>query len=100
MQISSVCDFFSAALPWIAMGLMLAIFFAKDGNNSRDNLGNIGMSFGMAIGIAVAPLFKAGMGICMSAGMLLGLIIGSMIKVETKEETEDEQQKTIQERKE
>lgn len=81
-------DFLLAALPWLAIGLCLAIFFARNANNEKtdkrenknvDNFGSEGMSVGMCIGVALGTLFKGGVGVGISAGMLLGLSIGSAI---------------------
>lgn len=75
-------DFILAALPWLAIGLCLAIFFARNAKNDKktaDNYGSEGMSIGMCIGVALGTLFDGGVGIGISAGMLLGLCIGSGI---------------------
>lgn len=78
-------DFIFAALPWMAIGLCLAIFFARNGKKDKDvkktaeNYGSEGMSVGMCIGVALGNLFEGGVGIGISIGMLLGLCIGSAI---------------------
>lgn len=55
---NDVKDFFTAALPWICMGLLLAIFFAKSsrkkkGKESKENYGTEGMALGMCFGTAI-----------------------------------------------
>lgn len=32
-----IFEFFSAAMPWIAMGLLLAIFFIRETRRKKDN---------------------------------------------------------------
>lgn len=46
-------DFMSAALPWIAMGLLLAIFFARTANGTKkeEDHGSEGMALGMCFGV-------------------------------------------------
>lgn len=83
-------DFLSAALPWLCMGLLLAIFFAKsaqkknDEKESRakkkDNYSLEGMCFGICLGVALGASIGNNTGIGLSFGMLLGLVIGSCIE--------------------
>ena len=60
----AVLDFFQAALPWICMGLLLAIFFAqsarkkkKKENKKNENYSTEGMALGMCFGIAIGTAF-------------------------------------------
>jgi len=80
-------EFASAALPWVATGLVLAIFFASKAANKNkksedkniDNYGLLGMCLGLSIGCALGN--GAGhLGIGMTTGMLLGFAVGSLIK--------------------
>ena len=78
-------DFLSAALPWICMGLLLAIFFAKSartkkGNKKNENYSTEGMALGMCFGVAVGTSFGSNTGVGLSLGMLAGLVIGSCIE--------------------
>lgn len=76
-------DFIFAALPWVAIGLCLAIFFAKNArksNKETENYGTEGMSIGMCFGVAIGTSFDGGVGIGISLGMLFGLAIGSCIE--------------------
>ena len=92
-------DFITAALPWLCMGLLLAVFFAKSakrkdsGNENqsektdtekKENYGLEGMCFGMCFGVALGTSIGNNTGIGMSLGMLAGLVIGTFI--EKKEE--------------
>lgn len=88
-----VLDFLRAAMPWVAMGLLLAVFAArsakkKTDEDQTDNYGTEGMCLGMCFGTAIGTSLgnHTGIGICL--GMLLGLAIGSGIKKEDSEGTE------------
>ena len=81
----TVLDFIMAALPWLAMGLMVAIF--ADRENSRknnpekeDNYGSEGMALGMCFGTAIASVMKQDIGPGISIGMLMGLAAGTSMK--------------------
>ena len=83
---NGVMDFFSAALPWIVMGVALAIFFAREGKRKKcredhqkkkDDYGSEGMALGMCFGAAIATAMHWDIGLGLSLGMLLGLTIGS-----------------------
>lgn len=81
----NVMDFLSAALPWICIGLLLAIFFAqsarkKKGNKAKENYATEGMALGMCFGTAIGTSIGNNTGIGLSLGMLLGLAIGSSIE--------------------
>ena len=81
-------DFISAALPWICIGLLLAVFFArsakrKKDDNKAENFGPEGMCLGMSLGTAIgSSLGSVGIGITL--GMLAGLVIGSCIEKKEK----------------
>ena len=88
-----VMDFLSVALPWISIGLLLAIFFAqsarkKKANKKNENYGTEGMALGMCFGVAISTALGNNTGIGLTAGMLLGLAIGSGI--EKKKNNDDE----------
>lgn len=89
----NVLDFLRAAMPWVAMGLLLAVFAArsakkKTDEDQTDNYGTEGICLGMCFGTAIGTSLgnHTGIGICL--GMLLGLAIGSGIKKEDSEGTE------------
>lgn len=80
----SVYDFLKAAMPWIVIGLTLAVFLAKhkDGKTKEEKGGSYeteGMSIGMCLGVALGTAFGGNIGIGISLGMLMGLTIGSCI---------------------
>ena len=86
-----VIDFLSAALPWICIGLLLAIFFAKNSRKKKDdktkeNYSTEGMALGMCFGVAIGTAFGNNTGIGLSLGMLAGLVIGSCIEKKNDEE--------------
>ncbi len=74
--------FMGAASPWIAMGLLLAVFFArsagrgKDGEKREDCVSG-GMAIGMCLGVALSTALRVNVGLGMMAGMVLGLLAGS-----------------------
>ena len=75
-------DFMSAALPWIALGLLLAIFFARAANGTKkeEDHGSEGMALGMCFGVALSTALHINVGLGMMAGMVLGLLVGSGIE--------------------
>ena len=88
-----ILDFLSAALPWISIGLLLAIFFAKSarkksGNKKNEDYGTEGMALGMCFGTAIATSLGNNTGIGLTLGMLAGLVIGSCIE---KKKNDDEE---------
>ena len=79
----NILVFLSAALPWICMGLLLAIFFAQSArknNKKAGNYGTEGMALGMCFGVAIGTAFGNNTGIGLTLGMLAGLVIGSCIE--------------------
>lgn len=76
-------DFFRAALPWIAIGLLLVIFLARGASakKSKEKPADYGTE-GMCLGTALFD--NSGLGI--SLGMLIGLAIGSGIRKKSDEE--------------
>ena len=88
----NVMDFMSAALPWICMGLLLAIFFArssrkKKDKEQKDNYATEGMALGMCFGTAIGTSLGINTGLGLSLGMLIGLAVGSSIE---KKKNDDE----------
>ena len=89
----NVLDFLSAALPWICIGLLLAIFSARSARKKKEdkrkeNYGTEGMALGMCFGSAIGTAFGNNTGIGLTLGMLAGLAIGSCIE---KKKTDDEE---------
>ena len=86
-MMEAVIDFLRAALPWIAVGLLLAVFFAKNAGKEKkeetpDNYGTTGMCLGMCFGTAIGTALGNHIGLGISLGMLIGLVVGSGIKKE------------------
>lgn len=87
----NVFEFVHAALPWIAIGLLLAVFAARNvagksqKDDKSDNYGTEGMCLGMCIGTAIGTSLGNNTGIGISLGMLIGLAIGTTIKKEDHE---------------
>ena len=83
----AVFDFLCAALPLVAIGLFLAVVFARHtGKKQRttqaaDHAAE-GMCIGMCIGTAVGAAFLDNVGLGISLGMLLGLAVGTGIEKE------------------
>lgn len=85
-----IFEFFSVAMPWIAMGLLLAIFFIRETRRKKDNDRNEdyaseGMSIGLCFGTAMSTALHVNIVLGMMAGMVLGYIIGSK-KEKTRED--------------
>ena len=94
-MMEDIFDFLRAALPWIAIGLLLAVFFARKGKKKRgktqeDDYGLLGMCLGMSFGSAIGISLGNHSGIGISLGMLTGLVIGSCIKKEEPNDNEEE----------
>ena len=80
--------FAKAALPWVAVGLLIAVFCARAAGKKKreetkeekpDNYGTEGMCLGMCFGTALGTALGNNTGVGLSLGMLLGLAIGSCI---------------------
>ena len=87
--------FLRAVLPWIAVGLALAVLFAKSAGKKRKrektgDYGAEGMCLGMCLGTAIATSLGNNTGIGISLGMLIGLAIGTCIKKEGQDDDEKE----------
>ena len=72
----NIFDFIQAALPWIAMGLFLAIFSVrsaakkKKDDNQSDNYGTEGMCLGMCLGTAIGTSLENNTGLGISLGCI------------------------------
>lgn len=67
-------DFLQAALPWITMGLLLAVLFAKGARKKQKeeqtgDCGTEGMCLGMCFGTAIGTSLGNNTGIGISLGM-------------------------------
>ena len=90
-MMEGVFDFLRAALPWIAVGLLLAVLFARGARKKEhtDNYGTEGMCLGMCLGSAIGTSLGNNTGIGISLGMLIGLAMGTCIKKEDRGEDND-----------
>lgn len=91
----NVFDFLRAALPWIAVGLLLAVLIARGTSKKKKeeqtgDYGTEGMCMGMCFGTAIGTSLGNNTGIGISLGMLIGLAIGTCITKETRGEDNDE----------
>ena len=91
----NVLSFLRAALPWIAVGLLLAVLFARGARKQKKDeqtgdYGTEGMCLGMCLGTAIGTSFGNNTGIGISLGMLIGLAIGTCIKKGNHGEDNDE----------
>ena len=82
---NSFFEFMRAALPWIAMGLLLAVLLARGARRKKDtekkeDYGSEGMALGMCFGVAIASALQFDIGLGVTVGMLLGLAVGSSIE--------------------
>ena len=87
--------FVHAALPWVVIGLLLAVFFARAAHRKKEketygDYGTEGMCLGMCLGSAIGSSGAVNIGIGLPLGMLIGLAIGTCIKKETRGEDNDE----------
>lgn len=76
-------DFMLAALPWVCMGLSVALcaahFFGQQAEDREQNY----MIEGMLVGMVLSLIFGAEY---LAYGMLLGVLVGMYIKKEAREE--------------
>ena len=68
-------DFIFAALPFIIIGICLAIIFAN-GKKYKQTFCSEGMAIGMCLGVAIASALHINLGLGISIGMLIGEAIG------------------------
>ena len=88
--------FLRAALPWIAMGLLLAVFAVRSAGRKHreeraEDYGSEGMCLGMCFGTAIGTSLGNNTGLGMCLGMLLGLAVGSSIYKEKRHGDDREQ---------
>lgn len=79
-----MADFIFNALPYVVIGICLAIIFANRHRMKEKNQMPIGMCFGMSIGLAVGSSIGH-IGLGMSVGMMIGLTVGMFIKTGNKD---------------
>ena len=89
--------FAKAALPWVAVGLLLAVFCARGAGKKKsgkeektENYGTEGMCLGMCFGTAIGTALGNNTGLGISLGMLIGLAIGSAIEKKEQDDSDDQ----------
>ncbi len=82
-------DFIVAALPFVVMGICLAIFFANRKKIKEKTFMPFGMCIGLAIGISIGTA-EGHTGLGATTGMLVGMVIGLLVK-DNGEESEDKE---------
>lgn len=77
-------DFLMAALPFLIIGICLALIFAnrrklqKTDDEASDHNLSFGMCIGMCFGLSLAAAAHFDVGIGMSLGMLIGLTVSML----------------------
>lgn len=74
-------DFIWAALPFIIVGLCLAVIFTN-GDHKQNNYLTEGMCIGMCLGLSLSCALSLNMGLSLSLGMLIGETVGLLIQKE------------------
>ena len=80
MEMGVLNDFLQAAIPWMAMGFVVALTLAtseaqKKKDAGIDHYGSLGMCLGVCAGAAVGSMFGL-TAVGMPIGMLFGLALG------------------------
>ncbi|MGN0745416.1 MAG: hypothetical protein ACI4ML_01940 [Aristaeellaceae bacterium] len=93
----AVFDFLRAALPWVAVGLALAVLCVRgagrkkdDGQERAEHYGTEGMSLGLCFGTAIGTSLGNNTGLGMCLGMLIGLAIGTSIRKKRRDQDHDD----------
>ncbi len=81
-------EFSRGALPWIAMGLLLAVCFVRKASRQRDydkheTFGSVGMAIAIRLffGVAISMALQITFGLGLMAGMVVGYVIGSQREI-------------------
>ena len=89
--------FAKAALPWVAMGLLIAVFCARGAGKKKsgkeektENYGTEGMCLGMCFGTPIGTALGNNTGLGISLGMLIGLAVGSAIEKKERDDYDDQ----------
>ena len=77
-------DFILSALPFIIIGICLAIIFANF-KKEKQTYCSEGMSIGMCLGLVLSTTLKFNIGLGLSLGMLIGETVGILIEKKDKE---------------
>ena len=82
-----MADFFMAALPYVAMGVTVALLAANH-QRERSSYLTEGMCLGLALGAGLSSLLQMELGLSMSLGMLLGAALGQLAPKKQKPNTD------------
>lgn len=92
-MMENISDFLRAALPLVVMGLLLAVFFARNAKEKEKGSADYaaeGMGYGMCLGLCLFTALGKNIGTGLCVGMVLGLAIGSSIKKEGQSDDQKE----------
>lgn len=76
-------DFILAALPFIVIGVCIAVMAANHGKlkeGKNKNYLEEGMCLGMCFGVAISTALNLNLGLGISLGMLIGETVGMFMK--------------------
>lgn len=73
-------DFIMSALPFVIIGVCIAVIVVGYKGKKEENYLLEGMCFGMCLGITLSTALKLDMGMGVSLGMLIGEAVGIFIK--------------------
>lgn len=81
-------DFMYAALPWILLGLAVAVIltvkpFSRKDKETACDCRTEGMCIGMCLGCAIGAAGVMNIGTGLSLGVLIGMCVGMRIKKDT-----------------
>lgn len=97
----NVKDFVLAALPWVVMGIALAVAAVAvsrrrktNGKPAKETYMGEGMALGMLFGVAIGSTDGVELSTGLSMGLMLGMVVGLCIEKKGKKDgAEDEAQK-------
>lgn len=72
-------EFLMAALPWVAIGIAVALLCVFRGTKVQSYLTE-GMCLGMCMGITISSITKLDLGTGISLGLLFGEVTGSFFR--------------------
>ena len=73
-------DFLFAALPFVIIGVCIAIVAAGRSRADSETCATQGMCIGMCLGVALSSACGFDMGLGLSLGMLAGVAVGQQIR--------------------
>ena len=76
-------EFIISALPFVIIGICLAIIFANF-KEKKNTYCSEGMSIGMCLGLVLSTTLKFNIGLGLSLGMLIGETVGILIEKKNK----------------